>query len=108
MERDAIIDAFIYPALAEVLSDNRIDAEPHLRPDTACSARARRWILSGWSVFSRSSKSGSRRPRRENRVGERSGVFTRPQSFRTVGSLADFVASFLASDRTVSDQRTVL
>ena len=97
MERDAIITGVIYPALAEVLSDSRIEAGPHLRPDTSLfgdgSPLDSLGLVSLLAIVEERIQTSQKR----EIVLASEAVFSRARSpFRTVGALADYVAELLA------------
>jgi len=96
MERDAIITGFIYPALAEVLSDSRIAADPHLRPDTSLFGQGSPLDSLGLVSLLAIVEERIQTSQKRGVVLASEEVFSRARSpFRTVGSLADYVAELL-------------
>lgn len=97
MERDAIITRFIYPALAEVLSDKRIEASPHLRSDTILFGDGSPLDSLGLVSLLVIVEERIHMSHKKEIVLASEAVFSRAHSpFRTVGALADFVAELLS------------
>jgi acyl carrier protein len=96
MDRDAIIKAFIYPALVEVLSGKRIDASPHLRPDTVLFGDDSPLDSLGLVSLLVIVEERIQMSHKKEIVLASDAVFSRAHSpFRTVGALADFVGELL-------------
>jgi acyl carrier protein len=96
MTTDAIITDVIYPALAEVLSDSRIDAAPHLRPDTSLFGHGSPLDSLGLVCLLAIVEERIQTAEKKDIVLASEEVFSRARSpFRTVGTLADSVAELL-------------
>jgi acyl carrier protein len=97
MKTDTIITDVIYPALAEVLNDSRIDASPHLRPDTSLFGQGSPLDSLGLVSLLAIVEERIQTSQKRDIVLASEEVFSRAHSpFRTVGALADYVVELLA------------
>jgi acyl carrier protein len=97
MEKHAIISNFIYPALSEVLSDNGVEARPHLRPDTSLFGDGSPLDSLGLVSLLAIVEERVQTSHKKDIVLASETVFSRVHSpFRTVSALADYVAELLA------------
>jgi acyl carrier protein len=97
MQNDAIITELIYPALAEVLVGQDIGADSHLKPETVLVGRGSLLDSIGLVSLLAAVEERIQAACKKDIVLASEAVFSRAHSpFRTVGSLADFVAELVA------------